>query len=707
MTKILSITAFTLGAVIVVWMGASFMGSNLLAFAITCVIGVVYIIGFREVMRFQRDTGTLDTALLTTENKITDLNEWLGLLSPTLRSSVRLRIQGEHLSLPAPMLTPYLVGLLVMLGLLGTFVGMVETLKGAVSALEGSTELEAIRAGLTAPIKGLSLAFGTSVAGVSASAMLGFISALGRRQRSLASQLLDGKMMSLFQDFSLAYNRDQTFQAMQSQAQSLPLLVQTLTTVAERLDSFSNDISQQLIANQAQFHSELSTTYTTLATSVDNSLKQSVIDSSRLLGESQQRSIAELNPVIVDMVNAISQELASTHTRLADNLEQRFGTLALQIAGTTKDAAQAWQRGVSDYQRSSDSMVERVAGTLDSLNDRFSSSTSVMLSRFGEASEQWVAHQQAQDQQRFTQWHDAFTQTTVDVQQSMSELSASNQANSQGMLEAVGRLLSSTEQLVQGRIDNEDRWLGNYEARMTELRSQLVEQLSALRDEEARRGDAAVEQLKTLSTDVAEHLQNLGNGLEVPMTRLIETASETPRAAAEVISQLRAEMSNTMERDNQLLIEREQIFERLTTVTTALQQSSAEQNETLQTLLTTSADTLKEIGARFGEQVDTETTRLADTVDHFSGSAVELASLGDSFGTAVEHFSQSNRDVSEMLTQIEGALQTSTQRSDEQMAYYVVQAREIIDHTILSQQEVIEQLRQLGRATPTVGGLVI
>ena len=67
--------------------------------------------------------------------------------------------------LPGPALTPYLVGLLVMLGMLGTFLGMVVTFKGAVFALEGSTDLQAIRSALAEPIKGLGLSFGTSVAG--------------------------------------------------------------------------------------------------------------------------------------------------------------------------------------------------------------------------------------------------------------------------------------------------------------------------------------------------------------------------------------------------------------------------------------------------------------------------------------------------------------------------------------------------------------
>jgi hypothetical protein len=65
-----------------------------------------------------------------------------------------------------------------MLGMLGTFLGMVVTLKGAVFALEGTSDLAAIRAAFATPIKGLGLAFGTSVAGVASSAMLGLMAAL-------------------------------------------------------------------------------------------------------------------------------------------------------------------------------------------------------------------------------------------------------------------------------------------------------------------------------------------------------------------------------------------------------------------------------------------------------------------------------------------------------------------------------------------------
>src|SRR3546814_6010884 len=87
-----------------------------------------------------------------------------------------------------PVLTPYLVGLLVLLGMLGTFLGMVATLRGTGLALESSTDLAAIRASLAAPVQGLGFAFGTSVAGVATSAMLGLLSALCTRDRVRAAQ---------------------------------------------------------------------------------------------------------------------------------------------------------------------------------------------------------------------------------------------------------------------------------------------------------------------------------------------------------------------------------------------------------------------------------------------------------------------------------------------------------------------------------------
>ncbi len=58
-------------------------------------------------------------------------------------------------------------------------------------------------------------------------------------------------------------------------------------------------------------------------------------------------------------------------------------------------------------------------------------------------------------------------------------------------------------------------------------------------------------------------------------------------------------------------------------------------------------------------------------------------------------FSQSNDKLVGHLQRIEGALGKSIARSDEQLAYYVAQAREVIDLSIMSQKQIVEDMQQI------------
>ncbi len=77
----------------------------------------------------------------------------------------------------------YLVGLLVFLGLLGTFWGLLETIQSVgntIAALNtGSNDagvvFEDLKAGLAAPLKGMGTAFSASLIGLSGSLILGFL----------------------------------------------------------------------------------------------------------------------------------------------------------------------------------------------------------------------------------------------------------------------------------------------------------------------------------------------------------------------------------------------------------------------------------------------------------------------------------------------------------------------------------------------------
>ncbi len=76
----------------------------------------------------------------------------------------------------------YLVGLLVFLGLLGTFWGLLETMQSVGKAIatldnkgEGVALFDELKAGLAAPLKGMGTAFSSSLLGLAGSLILGFL----------------------------------------------------------------------------------------------------------------------------------------------------------------------------------------------------------------------------------------------------------------------------------------------------------------------------------------------------------------------------------------------------------------------------------------------------------------------------------------------------------------------------------------------------
>jgi hypothetical protein len=190
------------------------------------------------------------------------------------------------------------------------------------------------------------------------------------------------------------------------------------------------------------------------------------------------------------------------------------------------------------------------------------------------------------------------------------------------------------------------------------------------------------------------------------MTRLIETASETPKAAAEVISQLRHEISNNIERDNSLLEDRQRIMEDLNGLSSSLAQATTDQQKAIELLVQSSVTMMQDVGSQFNNQIDSEIVKIANIAeslagnatqiaDDFAGSAIELSSLGEAFTSAVNLFNDSNGNLVDNLNRIEKSLDQSGSRSDEQLGYYVAQAREIINLSMKSQQDIFEQLRKL------------
>jgi DUF438 domain-containing protein len=185
----------------------------------------------------------------------------------------------------------------------------------------------------------------------------------------------------------------------------------------------------------------------------------------------------------------------------------------------------------------------------------------------------------------------------------------------------------------------------------------------------------------------------------------MQTASDVPQAAAEVMVQLRQEMSSVSERDNQASAERNALMAQLRDLVQGLQRDTGEQRAAIEGLTTTAISSLSQASQQHTETLAVQVSKAVDVAAHVTGSAIELSSLGEAFQHGIERFSASNDKLTEGLQRIEDALQKSMTRSDDQLAYYVAQAREVIDLSIASQQGIVEDMRKLhSKATPRIEG---
>ena len=272
---------FATGLLAIGWIGAGYIGSHTLALAVTLLIAALYLVGALELHRYRQATAGLGRALDGLAAPPATLAEWLDPLDASLRGAVRLRVEEGRAPLPVPSLTPYLVGMLVLLGMLGTLLGMLLTLRGTGMALETATDLQAIRDSLAAPIRGLGVAFGTSIAGIATSVMLGLASALLRRDRAHVVQQLDVAAATTLRTHSQAHQREETLRLLQQQTEVMPALVERLGAMMATIEQQSAASGERHAASQDAFHTRTEAVYTQLAASVERALQTSVADSAR------------------------------------------------------------------------------------------------------------------------------------------------------------------------------------------------------------------------------------------------------------------------------------------------------------------------------------------------------------------------------------------------------------------------------------------
>ena len=725
MNQLLRHATLAVGLAVIAWVGAGYVLTNPLALVITVLIGAFWAMGALELRRFGQASGELAQAVDELAQPPASLAAWLERVPASLRNTVRRRVEGEPVGLPAPALAPTLAGLLVLLGMLGTFVGMILTLRGTGAALETATDLVAVRNSLIAPVKGLGLAFGTSVAGVAASATLGLLSALARRERVAVAQRLDARIATTLRRFSQAHQREESLALLQRQAEAMPALADRLGAMMDTLERQHEASNARLLASQERFQSEAGAAYAGLAQSVDRTLQASLTEGARIAGET-------IRPVAEATLAGIARETAALHAALAASMQAQLDQLTTRFEASTTTVADAWQALLARHARSGDELAATVAASHERFAQTFDARSAALLDEVAQRHAGWqdemavtltgVARETAAMQRTMA---DAVASqldgvggrldAAVDrVTQSWTEAVAQQERASARLSDATGQSLAAAaatfEQhsaaLLRG-VEHAHAALQSDSAardqqRVEAMARSLEAMAASLQQQWARAGAQSLEQqqrvvetMERTARDITVQAETQARATIAEIARLVQAASEAPRAAAEVISELRQKLSDSMARDNTMLDERARILETLGTLLDGVDRAAGEQRGAIDALVTSSAAVLERVGERFHERVQADAGQLVDVAAQVSGSAAEVASLGEAFGFAVQLFAQSNDKLTAHLDRIDGALNAQMARSDEQLAYYVAQAREVIDLSILSQKQIIEELQRL------------
>ncbi len=783
----LYVVVFLAGLVAACWIGAGYVGSNPVGLAMALLIAAAYCAGALELHRYRQATAGLVLAVNDAAAPPATLGDWLERVPAGLRNAVRLRVEGERVALPAPVLTPYLVGLLVLLGMLGTLLGMMATLRGTGLALGSATDLQAIRGSLGAPVEGLAVAFGTSIAGVATSAMLGLLSALCRRERLLVVQQLDSRIATTLHVHSQAWQRTEAFRLLQAQAGLMPALVDRLDAMSAAIEQQSGAAGERLSTSQATFHARAEAAHERLAGAVQQALQDSVAQSARAVGDALQpimeatmagiaRQTADLQSTVGDAVRAqldglssgfeasrvataatwsaalstqqqahatLSAELRSTLATLSDQHDQRAVQLLDTLAARLDTSVDAWTQAQDAQQQRHAALSADLRATLDGFSQAQGEHGTALLdavgARLDATAGQWQHAQALQAQThaaliaqldgalaRFSDAHTQHATALVDTLAGRMDASASDSAqawrdalhgqqavnaelaerNQQALVAATTHFDTHARALVNGLQSSHDGLQDRLEARdtqrlatwsdaFTQLSERLGQQWADNGAQVAASQQAVCETLSRTAHDIGTQAQAHAAETISEISRLVTLASEAPKAAADVVAELRQKLSDSMVRDTAMLEERSRLLATLETLLDAVNHASTEQRTAVDALVGTSADLLERVGSRFTDHIAAETGKLETVAAQVTGSAVEVASLAEAFGTAMQSFGSASTGLGEQLQQVAGALDASMNRSDEQLAYYVAQAREVVDLSVLSQQQIIEELQQL------------
>ncbi len=291
----------------------------LLALAVGIIFNIVKLIGlsndFSSLVNFDinKSSQSFDNNSANLKNIILDLKPIDGRFV-FKSSSINRLIENTDMALSSVRETSrYLVGLLVFLGLLGTFWGLLKTIGSVGNVISGlgiddtnvAGFFNSLKDGLNAPLQGMSIAFSSSLLGLAGSLILGFIDInLGQAQNKF----------SLF--FEKVLNKNSVPDLIKSSSPD-NLNTQALQKIYDNLDSIVYSL-KKTSENQNEINKYLS--------ELSNQIKNANNQSTKLDEKLSNFLSTQLNTQssILQLINKINEQgiLDSSTKKIFDDLNK-------------------------------------------------------------------------------------------------------------------------------------------------------------------------------------------------------------------------------------------------------------------------------------------------------------------------------------------------------------------------------------------------
>ncbi|MEE2959207.1 MAG: hypothetical protein VYA34_00575 [Myxococcota bacterium] len=623
---------FLLGMLVLGYIGVGYLEVDTIALTLVGMITLAFSLGVAEVRKHFEYLEHIDVELhgFTVDGsmapKVSDL--------PNGLNEVAKRwVWTQDVCLNLLVMTPYFMGLVVMLGLIGTFLGLTDTLNGTRVALTEMSDLSAVRESLTKPIGGLSRAFGTSVAGVLASAILGALSTMASLTRRSVSKEVNGWLELHFRHEVPAYRQAESLEVVARKLEEFPDFVEGLRPVVNQIvDEIQGRVGGQF-EMWLQHRSEVENTqrekWTAALDQINAVQKNSFegllkgwLEKDKLLNEHRQANWKEELEVFRAAMCAWSEERQEAET------------------GRAKAFSEVMEKNTQRMMQGLESANTTFLGTVEA--SRKSLLTTIESSQ------------------------KALVETENEIRTLVVE--------SKGMIETLAQ-----------SCDEMDKRRGEYLGELVQTSETGLERLSeAVGESLAKSSHVYAGELKSLSVNIQEE----GN-------RHIQMVQDATRELNEVSQSFAAFLEEQRKKTDVWHNSCGSVLEGLEGARYDIKVLAESQGETIVSLVEESKRQLNKLTEASEEELHGTRKEMTESASLIATSGIELNALSEMFGGSVEHFRESNAQLLEGISRLEQTLMKVGEQSDEKFSIYVEQAREMLDRSMLSQKEIFEHLREL------------